>query len=63
MEYVVNLLERHLKNEKSYKCTHTKLLKNGSVTDKRAYEMSIRLAQQRIPQLEKAINILKSGKR
>jgi len=60
MKYVIDLLKKQLRNEKNYKTTHEKCLRDGvgNVSDHRAFEMSIRLAQERIPQLEKAIKML-----
>lgn len=61
MKYVIEILKKELQAEKKYKYAHEKTLREGAITasSKRVFEMSVRLAQERIPQLEKALKVLK----
>jgi hypothetical protein len=60
LEYAIEILKHELRKEKSYLSNHKSQLKRNplNVSDKRVFEMSVRLAQNRIPQLESAIEKL-----
>jgi len=60
MKYVIEILKKELRKEKNYQTTHNKCLRDGvgNVSDKRAFEMSVRIAQKRIPELEQALDII-----
>ncbi len=62
MKYALGILKKELRKEKNYKYQHEKCLKDfkGNISDERAFQMSVRIADERIPQLEKAIKILRS---
>ena len=60
MNYALKILKQELKNEKTYKKEHEKILKEDNliVSDKRVFKISVRLAEKRIPQLNEAITKL-----
>ena len=59
MKYVLQILKHELKKEKSYESQHrAAAAKAEHISDQRMYEMSVRNAQERIPQLKTAIKIL-----
>ena len=59
MKYVIDMLKHEVKKETSYACQHRKsLAETQRISDKRVFEMSIRLAEERIPQLKKSLKLL-----
>jgi len=60
MRYVLEILQKELRNEKVYLTNHKKEMENPmiKVSDYRVFQMSVRIAEKRIPLLQKAINKL-----